>query len=79
MKFDNDIMSEIHKKFLSKYKGELKLLTTPLVFTDHCSNKWIKMIIDEDKILTEVKKAVAEGRPLDEFGANLKNFNGTSM
>ena len=29
---------------------------------------------DEDKILKDAKKAVEEGRPLDRFGAYLKNF-----
>ena len=29
---------------------------------------------DEDKILKDVKEAVEEGRPLDRFGAYLKNF-----
>ena len=29
---------------------------------------------DEDKILKDVKKAAEEGRPLDRFGAYLKNF-----
>ena len=74
MKFDNNIKSEIHKKHLAKYKGELKLPTTPLVFTEHCSNKLIKLMTDGDKILKDVKKAVEEGRPLDRFGAYLKTF-----
>ena len=56
MKFENDIMSEIHQKLLTKYKGELKLPSSLLVFTDHCSNKLIRMMTDEDKILKDVKK-----------------------
>ena len=56
VKFENDIMSEIHQKLLTKYKGELKLPSFPLVFTDHCSNKLIRMMTDEDKILKDVKK-----------------------
>ena len=74
MKFDNDIISEIHKKLLAKYKGELKLPTTPLVFTDHCFSKLIKLMTDENKILKDVKKSVEEGRPLDRFGAYLNTF-----
>ena len=67
-------MSDWHKKLLAKYKGDLKLPDTPLSLTDHCSNKLIKLMTDEDKILKEVKKAVEEGRPLDKLGAYLKNF-----
>ena len=63
VKLDNNIMSEIHKKRLAKNKGELKLPTTPLVFTEHCSNKLIKLMTDGDNLLKEVKKAVEEGRP----------------
>ena len=74
MNFKNDTMSDLHKKLLDKYKGDLKLPDTPLSLTDHCSNKLIKLMTDEDKILKEVKKAVEEGRPLDKFGAYLKNF-----
>ena len=71
-------MSEIHKKLLAKYKGERKLPTTTLVFTDHCSNKLIKLMTDEYKVLRDLKKAVEEGRPLDRFGAFMKSSNGTS-
>ena len=39
LNFNNDIMSDIHKKLLAKYKGDLKLPDTPLSFTEHCSNK----------------------------------------
>ena len=74
MKLDNNIMSEIHKKRLAKYKKELKLPTAPLVFTEDCSNKLIELMTDGDKILQDVKKAVEEGRPLDRFGAYLKTF-----
>ena len=56
VKFDSDIMSERHQKLLTKYKGELKLPSSPLVFTDHCLNKLIRMMTDEDKILKGVKK-----------------------
>ena len=67
-------MSDLHKKLLAKYKGDLKLPDTPLSLTNHCSNKLIKLMTDEHKIVKDVKKAVEEGRPLDKFGANLKNF-----
>ena len=67
-------MSDLHKKLLAKYKGDLRLPDNPLWLTHHCSNKRIKLMTDEDKILKEVKKAVHEGRPLDKFGAYLKNF-----
>ena len=67
-------MSDLHKKLLAKYKRDIKLPDTPLSLTDHCSNKLIKLMTDDDKILKEVKKAVEEGRPLDKFGAYLKNF-----
>ena len=74
LSFDNNITSEIHKKLLAKYKGELKFPNTPLVFTEHYSNKLIKIKTDDDKILKDVKKAVEDGRPLDRFGAYLKTF-----
>ena len=74
LNFNNDIMSDIHKKLLAKYKGDLRLPDNPLSLSDHCSNKLIKPMTDEDKILKEVKKAVQEGKPLDKFGAYLKNF-----
>ena len=74
MNFHNDTMSDLHKKLLAKYKGDLKLPDTPLSLTDHCSNKLIKLMTDEDKILKEVKKAVEEGTPLDKLGAYLENF-----
>ena len=74
LNFNNDIMSDIHKKLLAKYKGDLRLPDNPLSLSDHCSNKLIKLMTDEDKILKEVKKAVHEGKPLDKFGAYLKNF-----
>ena len=67
-------MSDLHKKLLAKYKGDLILPDIPLSLTDHCSNKLIKLMSDEDKILKEVKKAVEEGRPLDKFGAYQQNF-----
>ena len=67
-------MSDLHKKFLAKYKGDLKLPDTPLSLADHCSNKLIKLMTDEDEILKELKKAVEESRSLDKFGAYLKNF-----
>ena len=67
-------MSDLHKKLLAKYKGDLRFPDNPLSLTDHCSNKLIKLMTDEDKIIKEVKKAVQEGRPLDKFGAFLKNF-----
>ena len=67
-------MSDIHEKLLAKYKGDLKIPDTPLSFTEHCSNKLIRLMTDEEKILKDVKKAVEEGRPLDRFGAYLKNF-----
>ena len=67
-------MSDIHKKLLAKYKGDLKLPDTPLSLTEHCSNKLIRLMTDEDKILKDVKKALEESRPMDRFGANLKNF-----
>ena len=74
LNFNNDTKSDIHKKLLAKYKGDLKLPDTPLSLTDHCSNKLIELMTDEDKILKEVKKVVEECRPLDKFGAYLKNF-----
>ena len=74
LNFDNDTMSEIHKKLLAKYKGELKLPATPLVITEHCSNKLINLMTDEDKVPKDVKKAVEEGRLLDRFEAYLKTF-----
>ena len=74
LNFNNDVMSDIHKKLLTKYKRDLKLLDNPLSLTDHCSNKLIRLMTDEEKILKDVKKAVEEGRPLDRFGAYLKNF-----
>ena len=67
-------MSDLHKKLLAKYTGDLRLPDNPLSLSDHCSNKLIKLMTDEDKILKEVKKAVQEGKPLDKFGAYLKNF-----
>ena len=42
-------MSDLHKKLLAKYKGDLKLPDTPLSLTDHCSKKLIKLMTDEDK------------------------------
>ena len=74
LNFDNDIMKDVHKKLLAKYKGDLKLPDTPLSFTKHCSNRLIRLMTDEDKILKDVKKAVEEGRPLDRFGADLKTL-----
>ena len=74
LNFENDNMSEIHKKLLAKYKGELKLPATPLVITEHCSNKLINLMTDKDKVLKDVKKAVEEGKPLDRFEAYLKTF-----
>ena len=74
MNFNNDMMSDIYKKLLAKYKVDLKLPDSALPLTDHCSNKLMKLMTDEDKIFKEVKKAVEEGRPLDRFGAYLKNF-----
>ena len=71
---DNDTMSDVHKKLLAKYKGDLKLPDTPLSFTEHCSNKIITLMTDEDKILKDMKKAIEEGRPLDRFEAYLKTF-----
>ena len=67
-------MSDLHKKLLAKYKGDLRSPDNPLSLSDHCSNKLIELMTDEDKILKEVKKAVQEGKPLDKFGAYLKNF-----
>ena len=72
--FDNDTMSEIHKNLLAKFNEELKLPAFPLAFTEHCSNKLIKLMTDEDKVLKDVKKAVEEGRPVDKFGACIKTF-----
>ena len=74
LNFDNDIISEIDKKILAKYIGELKLPSTPLVLTEHCSKKLLKLMTNEEKILKDVKKAVEDGRPLDRFGAYLKTF-----
>ena len=74
LNFNNDLMLDIHKKLLTKYKGDLNLPDTPLSLTEHCSNKLIRLMTDEDKILKDVKKAVEEGRPLDRFGAYLRNF-----
>ena len=39
-------MSDIHKKLLTKYKGDLKLPDTPLSLTEHCSNKLIRLMTD---------------------------------
>ena len=55
--FNNDIMSDIHKKLLARYKGYLKLPDTPSSLTEHCSNKLFRLMTDEDKILKVVKKA----------------------
>ena len=44
-----------------------KLPSYPLVFTDYCSIKLIRMNADENNFLKEVKKAVEEVRPLDRF------------
>ena len=74
LNFHNDIMSDIHKKLLARYKGDLKLPDTPLSYSEYCSNRLIRLMADEDKILKDVKKAVEEGRPLDRFGAYLKTF-----
>ena len=74
MKFDNDTMTGIHKKLLAKYKGDLKLRVTPLSFKENCSNRLIRLMTDEGKILKDVKKAVEESIPLDRFGAYLKTF-----
>ena len=62
-------MSDLQKKLLVKYKGDLKLPDTPPSLKDHCSNKLMKLMTDQDKILKEVKKAVEEGR-LDKFWIN---------
>ena len=67
-------MSDVHKKLLAKYKGDLKLPGTPLSFTKNCSNKIITLMTDEDKVLKDVKKAIEEGRPLKRFEAYLKTF-----
>ena len=74
LNFNNGRVSDIHKKLLAKYTGDLKLPDTPLSLTEHCSNKLIRLLTDEDKVLKDVKNAVEEGRPLDRFGAYLKNF-----
>ena len=74
LNLNNDIMSDTHKNLLLNYKGDLKLPDTPLSLTEHSSNKLIRLMTDEDKILKDVKKAVEEGRPLDRFGAYLKNY-----
>ena len=74
LSFENDIMTDIHKKILAKNKGNLKLPDTQLTFTQHRSNRIIRVITDEDKILKDVKKAVEKGRPLVRFGAYLKTF-----
>ena len=68
-------MLDIHKKLLAKYKGDLKLPDTPSSFIEHCSNRLIRLMTEEDKTLKDVKKAVEEGRPLDRFGAYLKTFH----
>ena len=62
------------KKVLATYTGDLKLPTIPLAFTEHCSNKLIKLMTDDDKMPKDVKKALEEGRPLYIFGAYLKTF-----
>ena len=74
LNFDNDTMTEINRKLLAKYKGDLKIPAMPLAFRENCSNKLIKRMTDEDKILRDVKKEVEEGRPLGRFGAYLKTF-----
>ena len=65
-------MSDLHKKLLAQYKGDLRLPDNPLSLSDHCSNKLIKLMTDEDKILKEVKKAVQESKPLDKSWGNSK-------
>ena len=67
-------MSDNHKNLIAKYKGDLKLPESPLSFTEHCTNKLVRLMTDENKILKDVKKAVEEGRLLDRFGAYLKTF-----
>ena len=62
-----------------KVQGEQKISSSPLVFTYHCSNKLIRLMTAEDKILKDVKKAVEEQRPLDRFEAYLKTSNGIFM
>ena len=49
LNFNNDTMSDLHKKLLAKYKGDLKLPDIPLSLTDHCSNKLIKLMSEETK------------------------------
>ena len=46
-------MSQIHQKIIAKYKVDLKLASSPLVFTEHCSNKLYLMMTDEDKTLKD--------------------------
>ena len=46
LNFNNDIMSDIHKKLLAKYKGDLRLPDNPLSLSIHCSNKLIKLMTD---------------------------------
>ena len=46
-------MSQIHQKLVATYKADLKLASSPLVFTDYCSNKLHLMMTDEDKILKD--------------------------
>ena len=72
--FENDIMSEMHQKLLTKYKGEQKLPSSPLVFADLGSNKLIRMMIYKDKILKDVMEVVEDGRPLDRFRVYLITF-----
>ena len=67
-------MSDVDKNLLVKYKGDLKIPDTPLSITEPCSNRLIRLMAGEHKLLKDVKKAVKEGRPLDRFGAYLKTF-----
>ena len=48
LNFNDDTMSDLHEKLLAKYKGDLRLPDNPLSLTDHCSNKLIKLMTDED-------------------------------
>ena len=60
-------MSDLQKKILSKNNGDLSLPDNPLSFSDHCSNKLIKLMTDKDKILKEAKKAVQEGKTIGQI------------
>ena len=54
-------MSQIHKTLLTKYKRDIKLPSSGLSYAEHCSNKLIELMTNDDKNLIEVKTALQMG------------------